>query len=304
MSRCFLALILTALAASTSQGAIQVVNSFGDNGWYSWDTRNTAGTRQVGSTSTSPLWTGLGGPPSPAADVVIAQQIKFLGEGVVAPAVGGALPASPATSLNGLGYVRLDGTSNGNGKSDISYVSGSAIAAASALADPSFTATYRYFTDGALSNRTPGLNIAMFNNANPGSLGDPSAVLTFNHVQSPYTANAWNTESVSNSSLFSLYGSGAPGGATSMSLADWFADATWGQTLANYSIYRVGFNIGSGQTNGIAYLDWLETSLLNGGDTIDFQAVPEPASMIVWSLMATGVGAVVWNARRKCVPSA
>jgi MYXO-CTERM domain-containing protein len=125
----------------------------------------------------------------------------------------------------------------------------------------------------------------------------------FNHVQVPYSADSWNTEYVDNATdLFSLYGSGAPGGGISKTLLDWSTDPTWGSVIfgdTTNAIMRVGFNIGSSQRNGLAYMDWMSTSLM-GGELNDFQAeavVPEPASVAIWSLL--GVGALVAHRRSR-----
>jgi hypothetical protein len=278
--------LLGILLTSTAQAAVQIVNDFGANGWYSWDTRNTTGTQLVGLNNTSPLWPGV---HTAEHDTQIENQIKFLGENVtVADAAGGSPDPSPTGSLNGLGYVRLDGTNSNNGKSDISYLSATGIAAATALADPLFGTAYRYYTDSNTTNRTPGLNIATVDPS------DTSKVFTFNHVQTPYTPDAWNIEAVDGTtSLFNLYGQSAPGGTVSKTLTDWFDDPTWGPQLTDDVIFRVGFNIGSSQRDALIYIDWIATSLLNDGDAIDFQSpaiVPEASSIMVWGLIAGGMG--------------
>ncbi len=50
------------------------------------------------------------------------------------------------------------------------------------------------------------------------------------------------------------------------------------------------------QRNALAYLDSIQTNLLNGGDVIDFQAVPEPASM---ALLGAGLLSLAMIRRRK-----
>src|SRR6187397_675437 len=101
MKQSFPRLLAMALAATASAAAVAApVNGLSVGGWESGDTRPAAG--------------GV------ANAAQIAAQIKFLGEGqVVADAAGGTPAASPTGSLNGAGYVRLDGTDGNNGKSDI-----------------------------------------------------------------------------------------------------------------------------------------------------------------------------------------
>src|ERR1022692_3657677 len=140
---------------SSSSAATQVVNGFGVGGWYSWDTRNISGTQLVGTNDTSPAWPG---PHTTADDTAIGQQIIFMGEGqTVNDSAGGTPPASPTGSLNGLGDVRLDGTGSNSGKSDLSYVSTTGIAAATALTDAGFGLSYRYYIQPHTAFRTLGL---------------------------------------------------------------------------------------------------------------------------------------------------
>jgi hypothetical protein len=278
------------LLLSNAATADVIVNGFGAGNWKSWDTRDISGTRLLGTSDSHPGWPG--GSYSAANDPLIEKQIKFMGEGLtVQDAAGGTPDPSPTGSLNGLGYVRLDGTSGNSGKSDISYITGSPIASPTALLAGNFYADYRYYTDSNPTSRTPGLNIGMINGA--------SQEYTFNHVQLPYVADSWNTEVVDNTaSLFSLFGPGAPGGAVSQPLAAWASDSTWGPIIfgdASNVIYRVGFNIGSSQRNALIYMDWMSTSLM-GGQVNDFQNVPEPGTFV---LAGIGAIAVVGLVRRK-----
>lgn len=282
-----LALALTA-SAPQALAATVVVNGFGAGGWKSWDTRNTSGAKQLGLVRTHAAFIAVTSPyvGSAADDTQIGKQIVFMGEGETTLDAAGATPdPSPTGSLGGLGYVRLDGTSANSGKSDISFVNTSGIAPASDLLSASFFATYRYYTDSNTTSRTPGLNIELM------GTNSSSYVLAF--VQGPYTTDAWNTATADNSaSPFAVYGPGAPGGAVTHTLADWNADATWGPILfgTGATIYRYGFNIGSYQRNALIYMDWTKTNLLNGGDTIDFQAIPEPSSALLVLAGLLGLG--------------
>ena len=114
-----------------------------------------------------------------------------------------------------------------------------------------------------------------------------------------YTADAWNSITVDGTtSLFRLVGPGSPG--TSNTIANWAADPTWGPILFGRSadVYRVGFNLGSSQRNGLVYLDSMSTSILNGGDTIDFQGVPEPSTLVLSAFALLGFLGYRWQRRR------
>ncbi len=293
---------LLTLLAATSFSATEVVSQFGQNGWYSWDTRNASSTTLNGTNDTSPSInsTLLGrsvGSASSADDTAIGQQIVFMQEGQttndVGDAAGNPPPAGPSGSLNGLGYVRLDGTGNNNGKSDISYVNTSGFAAATALTDPSFNVNYRYYNQAQPTSRTVGLNIALTNNAE-------SNLYIFAYVD-PAAGLGWNTSSAdSSTSLFSLFVAGM-GNVGSKTLDDWANDPTYGSAIfgGSENVFRIGFNIGSGQRDNLQYLDWMSTSLLNGGDTIDFQAVPEPSTWLAGILTIGAVGRLAVRRRRK-----
>ena len=291
------AVALSAMS-SVGFGAVEVVNGFGVDGWTSWDTRNTSGTQLVGTNDTNPAGVAyFGKPASTADDTAIQQQIVFMGEGqTVNDAAGNTPPASPTGSLNGLGYVRLDGTSSNSGKSDLSYVSTSGIAPASDLTSGSFSTSYTFYSESSVSpytNREPGLNISV--------IGTDTNQYTFAYTPA-YNANAWNTETATDSSgVFTVHASASnPENGATGTLAQLAADPIYGPIMfgAGSEVWRVGFNIGSSQHYGLVYIDDLQTSLLNGGDTIDFQAasVPEPASAGL--LLAGGAAALMRRRKR------
>jgi hypothetical protein len=268
--------VLVALWCVGTIRAQSVVNGFGVGGWYSWDTRSSAGAQLFGSANSHPVWRE-GGTPSPEADAAIAAQIKFLGEGAtIADAAGGTPDASPTGSLNGLGYVRLDGTNANTGKSDFSYLDTGGIASSNVLLGGGFSTTYRYYSDSNPTSRRIGLNIEFT------GTDAKSYIFVFVEPDATFTANGWNTATATAASQFYLYGGDAttptPKGTQTKTLAEWSADSTWGSLLFGdgTEIFRVGFNIGSYQRNALIYLDWVESSLLNNGNQIDFQAIPEP----------------------------
>ena len=290
-------LVVVASYNFSANAATEAITGFGQNGWYSWDTRNTSGTTLNGTNDTSPDMnsTLLGravGSPSTANDTAIGTNIIFMDEGTVAndngDAAGNPPPASPLGSLNGLGYVRLDGTGSNSGKSDISYVNANGFASSSALLDPNFNVTYRYYIQPQNTFRTLGMNIALTDAAKDN-------LYIFAYVD-PAAANGWNTSAANNStSLFTLFANGTNvGPGTAKTLSDWATDPTYGTQIfgGNESVFRLGFNVGSGQKDNLQYLDWTSTSLLNNGDLIDFQvvqAVPEPATWFAAVLAAGGV---------------
>lgn len=265
------------VAASQLQAATLGVYKLGDHGWISGDTRAT---------------TGL-----PANATEIAEQIVFMGEGQNVVDAAGAFPGvGPSGSLGGLGYVRLDGTNANPGKSDISIYGD--FGSTEALLAPAFNLTFRYFNDPNPTNRTLGAGI--------GVLGEDGLIYALSYVDSNAIYNVWETSTINSSSLLRLYNNGAPGSSVSKTLADWEADSTWGSILFgdDARIIRFGFNLGSDQRNNLAYLDWMQSNLINGGDVVDFRdaalapVVPEPASMAVWSMLALSGAAVGWRKRK------
>jgi hypothetical protein len=303
----FLILVGLTVLSFRARAATELVDSFGVDGWYSWDTRNTSGTALNGTNDTSPSInsTLLGrsvGSASTGDDAAIGQQVIFMDEGQTVndngDAAGNPPPASPLGSTGSLGYVRLDGTGSNSGKSDLSYVNTSGIAPGSALTDPSFGLSYRYYIQPQPTFRTLGLNIALTNNAQ-------SNLYIFAYVD-PAAVTGWNTSSVSASSgQFTLFanGSSADGGA-SMTLAQWSTDPTFGPQIfgGTENVFRVGFNVGSGQRDNLQYLDSMQTNLLNGGDLIDFvgpSAVPEASTWMSGMLAAGTIGVFTFRRRRK-----
>jgi hypothetical protein len=275
--------VLAIAGGSAEVLAAQVnVNGLGVAGWASGDTRNAAG--------------GLADPAQ------IAAQIKFMGEGqTVADAAGGTPTASPGGSFNGAGYVRLDGTNANTGKSDIGYYDAAGIADAGALLDGQFSASYRAYTDPNPTIRTVGFGISLSNGLSNCGSGSSACYYTFSHIDLDTAANpdAWLAETVNaTTGLFSLFGAGAPGGAApAQTLSAWSNDATWGflfNGANNYDVVRMNFNIGSSQRNALVYVDWMESSLLNGGDRIDFVSadtgrVPEPGTLALFGVALAGL---------------
>jgi hypothetical protein len=207
----------------------------------------------------------------------------------VANAAGHTPGASPSGTLNGNGALRLDGTSTNNGKSDLGYFDPAGIASASALLDDSFSASYRNYSYLGATNstlRTVALSLAV---------SDGSRAYNFAHIDTdinPSNPNQWLVEEVTRDSIFNLYGSGAPGGGADKgkTLQQWAADPNWSYLFDDtFELVRINFNIGSSSRNGLVYVDWFQTNLLNDGHVIDFvaadfRAVPEPGSLALIGL--------------------
>jgi hypothetical protein len=285
------------LSVATLPAQTLIVDGFGAGGWKSWDSRSSAGVHLFGTELTHAGWFE-GGTAVGADDVIITSQIRFLAEGAVAPTAAGIMPdAAPVGSLDGLGYVRLDGTGANAGKSDLSYVDLGGIAAASTLLEGSFATTYRYYSDSSVSGRRPGLNIELT------GTNDHGYVLVYVGPD-PFTAETWHTTTADGASQFYLYGGGGtPNGTITHTLAEWALDPTWGSLLFGdgSDIFRVGFNVGSSQQGGLAYMDWVQTSLLNEGNLVDFQvsAIPEPGVTALGAGLLAAVAILPAGVRRR-----
>lgn len=284
----YLALIGTAAVPALSSADL-TVSQFGDNGWYSGDTRNAAGTNLLGLNDTHP---GYAGTHTAADDTQIQTQIKFMNEGEDQLDASGIDPGpAPIGSLGGLGYVRLDGTGSNSGKSTISIFDGVAggFGASSDLLGANFTASFAYYNHPDPTFRTPALAISIF--------GSNSVAYTLAFVDPGNVANTWETPTVNyTTGGWTLHGPGT-GNNITQTLAQWQADATWGNDLygAGAFVYEAGFNIGSGQRQNVTYIDWFQSSAFEGGQRVDFQGAPAPEPA---SLTALALGALVLLRRK------
>ncbi|MBX3423492.1 MAG: VCBS domain-containing protein [Pirellulaceae bacterium] len=253
----------------------------GAHGWKSDDTRDIAGSDLVGSLLTNAGDVGV--TPSTAHDQAILQQVRI----VNAPA-GSAFP----------GALLVDGTSSNSGKSTASVVdTASGFAPASDLVQPEFGATYSWYGQPDPTSRTVAFRIGVQSAAwaisqasfTATRSGESAWDLVLVHVPAS-SDNAWSTVSVDqdsgnwflygqagNPNWTGIAGSTPPGGLTSKTLDDWNADATWGPILfgAGSKVTSVQFGLGSSQRQSIGYVDYLQTSILNGGDRIDFGGGPK-----------------------------
>ncbi|HEY2826631.1 MAG TPA: PEP-CTERM sorting domain-containing protein [Pirellulales bacterium] len=288
-----LAVATVSFLSLTARAALVNVSAFGDQGWLSDDTRNAGGVNLVGINDTH-----AGNPgqvPTAADDTAIASQIQFV--------------AGPAGSTYG-GAVSMDGTSSNSGKSNYSVIDiSSGFATGASLT--TFSAQYEWYGQPNPTTRTLAFKLGIQStNWGTGS-GQSQATFTATRsgesawdlvlVYTPATSdNAWSTVNVDHDSgtwfLFGQAGNTyytAPGGAvgTDKTLDDWANDATWGPLLfgAGAKVTSIQFGLGSSQKSSIAYLDYLQTNLLNGGDVINFTNVPEPGSFALAAIGFLGL---------------
>jgi hypothetical protein len=239
------------------------VNALGaSSGWYSDDTRNASGTVLNGTVSSyQPYFQGALA-PSTVSDAAIAQQLYFTDSG--------------SASGGGSGVMVMDGTSANAGKTSVRYYgSGTGIG----TLNNSFSSTFRWYMDPYSTSRTVAMNLSV--------LGTNGLYYSLSWLGNGAQASAWNTFSVdantaaANDNGWRLYGNGAPGSAAgaAKSLNDWLTDGTYGSLLNGSTVLGQGFNIGSSQRNCRVGIDWLDSSLINGGDRVDFGVVPAPGAV-------------------------
>ncbi len=257
-----LATVAVVACSGSAVAATQQVNQLGATyGWYSDDTRASTGAVLNGTNSSYQPYFNYAGAPSAstASDALIAQQLFFTDSG--------------SASGGGTGVMVMDGTSANLGKTSVRYYgNGTGIGALNG----SFTSTFRWYMDPYTTSRTVALNLIV--------LGNNGLAYSLSWLGTNAQANAWNTFSVdANTAAVSdngwrIYGNGAPGSAAgaAKSLNDWLNDATYGSILSNATVIGQGFNIGSYQRNCRVGIDWLESSLINGGVRVDFGVVPTP----------------------------
>jgi hypothetical protein len=273
-----IASMAAAVVAGSAVAATVNVNALGaSSGWYADDVRTSAGVYLNGTNSSfQPYFQGLL-PSSTADDALIAQQLYFTDSG--------------SASGGGSGVMVMDGTSANLGKTSVRYYGGGT---GIGTLNSSFSSTFRWYMDPYSTSRTVALNLSV--------VGTNGLIYSMSWLGTGAQANAWNTFSVNASTAVSggegwrLYGNGAPGSAAgaAKSLNDWLADATYGSILSGANVLGQGFNIGSYQRNARVGIDWLESSLINGGDRVDFGVIPAPGAVAL-----LGVAGLVGSRRRR-----
>ena len=276
-------LAVSAFSGMSATAATQYVNALGaTSGWYSDDTRNTSGTTLVGTNSSYAPWYPGG---TNAGDVAIAQQIYFTDTGT--------------STTDGTGVLVLDGTTSNLGKSSVKYINtATGLGTGANLAN--FTASYRWFMDSYTTSRTPALSLVV--------VGTNSLAYSLAYVATGASVSqGWNVSFVDANTPTSqpttnggngwfLYSNGAPGGSVvGRSLNEILTDATYEAILSGGTVVATGFNIGSYQRNCRVGIDYVENSLLNGGERIDFGvAIPAPGALAL-----LGVAGLAGGRRRR-----
>jgi len=269
-----------AVAGSAVAGTVYVNQLGASSGWYSDDTRNTSGQVLNGTVSSYQPYFAYPGAPAASIDndALIAQQLYFTDSGSTA---GGESD----------GVMVLDGTSANAGKTSVRYYgSGSGIG----TLNSSFTSEFRWYMDPYPTSRTVALNLSV--------LGTNGLFYSLSWLGTNAQANAWNQFAVDATTAavdgggWRVYGNNAPGSAAgaNRSLNDWLSDATYGSILSGSTVLGQGFNIGSSQRNARVGIDWLESSLINGGDRVDFGVVPAPGAIAL-----LGVAGLLGGRRRR-----
>jgi len=276
-----LALVATSIAgvlvASATAATVQVNTLGASSGWYADDVRTSAGVYLNGTNSSyQPYFQGAL-PSSTASDALIAQQLFFTDSG--------------SASGGGAGVMVMDGTSANAGKTSVRYYgNGTGLGSL----NNTFTSAFRWYMDPYSTSRTVALNLLV--------LGTNGMLYSMSYVGEGAAANAWNTFEVDANTAttdttnygWRVYSSGAPGSSgSSKSLAGWLTDATWGSILNDATVLGQGFNIGSYQRNCRVGIDWLESTLLNGGDRVEFGVVPAPGAIAL-----LGMAGLVGRRRR------
>ncbi len=288
----FVVLLFTAASAFASP---ITVSSIGDKGWYSDDTRSATGADLVGSTLTR---YGKPGQTATAADdATIAQMISVV--------------AASATPTDASGYVsdgalKLSKTSTGGGysKATLSAVSTSGFASSTATSSwaDGFSAKYAYYTNSTAE--TACLKIGVQSTAWSASQsgftalrsGESAWDLVLVNWDATPAANVWTTADLNaDSKIWYVYKQSGNGAMVSLTgtkysinqlktltttvgavTYDW--DALLFGDGAKVSSVQLG--LGSSTANSTSYVDYLQTSVYNGGDVVNF-AVPEPTTLAV-----------------------
>lgn len=262
------------LTGATTFGAEVSVGGFGQHGWYSSDTRDASGVSLLGAQNTQPFWNAAHGGSVAGDDAKIAQMIQFV------------------DGPGGVPSVMLNATTENPGKAHLSVANlDGEFGTGASLLEESFGVSYRSYNQPVPTTRTLGISIGLVN------INDPSEVYSLSHIGESEPKNTWIENAADRDSNWRLFGKGpnrtAPGGAVSKSLTAWSDDSTFADVFTSqFAIFEVGFNLGTYQRDNNTYVDWFQSSLINGGDKVNF--VPEPAS-----LGALGVGALALLARRR-----
>ena len=293
MKKYMFCILVICLAASLSFAATVNVGAFGDQGWYSDDTRATSGTNTTNDlVGTNNTHAGKPGQtPTLADDAAIASQIQFVNN---APESVNALKLS-------------FGTGTASGKATVSTINTDSGFATGDWRN-GFFANLRLFRE-TNTNTTLKIGIQSTNWAlsqvgfTATRSGESVWDLDLVYTGAGITTGSWQTAGITSSTgtwnLFDQSGNlfyTPPGNSLSLTLDQWAADATWGSRLfgAGAKVTSIQIGAGSFSVASSAYVDFLETSLLNNGDRVDM--VPEPTSIIA---LVGGLGSLLAFRRRR-----
>ncbi|MCX5662437.1 MAG: hypothetical protein NTW19_22380 [Planctomycetota bacterium] len=278
------ALLACLLSCASARAETQHISAIGQGGWKSDDTRAARETPNdlVGVKSTHTFC-----PVKPATaedDEEIAKMLVFIDEAGGAPAgasEGGALLITvPSEPKRGAGKVTL---SNSNPKG---FVQGGDWI-------KTFKASYRWQGKSAalpikISFQTPRYGKGPGQSQNgfkPQRTGDALVDYTLVYEPNTYQKDEWVVDTIDGKKgewrLFRQHGNPNLPPVEfnkTQTLEAWAADPTFGPLLfaPTSKVVSIQTGIGSGGF-GDAYLDWIQVSLLNGGDKIVFGPLPAKA---------------------------
>lgn len=289
MKKVFFATVALALLClgTIAQATVTVAN-FGDQGWYADDTRAPDGTNLVGTN-----YTHFGKPGQAATtadDASIANQIQFVDN---AP--------------DGVQALKLSFGAGTGGKATVSTIDTDA-GFATGNWSTNFFANMRRYRDtetnttikiGVQSSNWAASQTGFTATRTGESAWDMSLVYAGNYtpfhqwedISLSATSGTWNLYAQAGNSYYVRP-------TANKTLADWAADATWGSRLfgSESKVTAVLLGAGSFSVASTGYVDYLETNLLNGGERIDFTAVPEPSSVVA---LIGGLGSLLALRRRR-----
>ncbi len=287
--------LLIAIAGSASAGTI-FVSGLGDDGWYSDDTRSSAGVDLVGL-----AYTHYGKPgqtPTAADDTAIAGQILFVQD---APGARAAL-ALTKTSVSG-----------GYSKSTISKVNPSGFAASTPTTTwaDGFTMDYDFYTTSSAEYAVPKIGIRSplwassqsgFTALRSGESAWDLMFVDWRGSESGWPVNTWTNNTCDiNTKCWRVYRQGGnsyfndlgtpaskglsgtmfsltelaslnnPNTPSHVARTEGETKYTWAQVLFGDGalVTSIQLGVGSSVQTSTTYIDWLEMSVLNGGERVD-----------------------------------
>jgi hypothetical protein len=278
----FAVLAAACALASPALAAPITVSAIGDHGWTSLDTRSS-----TGANLTLP------------SDASAINQVIQLGSAPPGGSRGYGLHLQTSTNSSKASFgVNNLGTGFGSGTD---------------LLSSSFFAEYEWLTEGSAGGftaRTSPLKIGIQSSgfSPPAMLGGRTNEENWDYIlvhdASGYTAGQWETESITNTSgNWFIYRSGYIGGGALAGTSDTLANLASmyggsGIFDSNARIVSLEFGVGSGQANASNYVSYLRSSLINGGDAVNF-AAPEPSSLALMSLAGLGFVGRRWRRRSR-----